>query len=322
MGPGPVIGAARLNWVFHDLLMLQVCTQYVSLCHFPCIQPHWIPPKWVATGLSFLQGFYEGINVRARSHHVEKRTQAGIAFVWIRLHFWKYHPPLWASPICQWSTQSFPLSLVLAGNISADIGHCTQVAIPRDFSKMCWKMTTFGRPPISLEDIKHAWRRLTTNCMICLPIDRCCNNCWEGVNLDMIDVLSRWCILYYTWTTLILPKGNCLCRWVDGRWEERSDFFYYVGTHVRYIYYIVCDIMWYCTVVTMMWSMRHLWWMLTDTVHVIDAAPKWHNTICDGPIAGWSSQSTYGPTMLGSLMSDSRWPIGPVIGLQFNTPPC
>ena len=80
MGPGPVIGAARLNWVFHDLLMLQVCTQYVSLCHFPCIQPHWIPPKWVATGLSFLQGFYEGINMRARSHHVEKTYSSRNSF--------------------------------------------------------------------------------------------------------------------------------------------------------------------------------------------------------------------------------------------------
>ena len=44
---------------------------------------------------------------------------------------------------------------------------------------------------------------------------------------------------------------------VDGRREERSDL-YYVGTHARYIYYIVRDVMWYCTVVTMMSSMRHL----------------------------------------------------------------
>ena len=46
-------------------------------------------------------------------------------------------------------------------------------------------------------------------------------------------------------------------RRVGGRAEERSDL-YHVGTHVRYIYYIVRDIVWYCTVVTMMSSMRHL----------------------------------------------------------------
>ena len=43
----------------------------------------------------------------------------------------------------------------------------------------------------------------------------------------------------------------------DGRGEERSDL-YYVGTHAWYIYYIVCDIMWYCTVVIIMSSMHHL----------------------------------------------------------------
>ena len=52
-----------------------------------------------------------------------------------------------------------------------------------------------------------------------------------------------------TWTTLILPKGVALVQRVDGRGEERSDL-YYGGTHVRYIYYIVHDVMWYCTVVT------------------------------------------------------------------------
>ena len=46
-------------------------------------------------------------------------------------------------------------------------------------------------------------------------------------------------------------------RVVDGRGEERSDL-YYGGTHARYIYYIVRDVMWYCTVVTMMSSMHHL----------------------------------------------------------------
>ena len=34
-------------------------------------------------------------------------------------------------------------------------------------------------------------------------------------------------------------------RVVDGRGEERSDLYWY-GTHARYIYYIVCDVMWYC----------------------------------------------------------------------------
>ena len=63
---------------------------------------------------------------------------------------------------------------------------------------------------------------------------------------------------------------------------------------MRYIYYIVRDIMWYCTVVTMMSSIHHLCWMLTDTVHVIDAAPKWCNTICDGPIMDLSGLLAYG----------------------------
>ena len=45
----------------------------------------------------------------------------------------------------------------------------------------------------------------------------------------------------------------------------------------------------------MMSSMRRLWQMLTDTVHVIDAAPKWHNAIHDGPIADWSGLSALGP---------------------------
>ena len=35
--------------------------------------------------------------------------------------------------------------------------------------------------------------------------------------------------------------------------------------------------------------------MLTDTVHVIDAAPKWRNTIRDGPIADLSGLLAYGP---------------------------
>ena len=46
-------------------------------------------------------------------------------------------------------------------------------------------------------------------------------------------------------------------RGVDGRVEERSDL-YCGGTHARFIYYIVCDVMWYCTVVTNMSSMCHL----------------------------------------------------------------
>ena len=53
-------------------------------------------------------------------------------------------------------------------------------------------------------------------------------------------------------------RGVALCE--SSRWERRGEkrLFYWYGTHVRYIYYIVRDIMWYCTVATMMSSMRHL----------------------------------------------------------------
>ena len=39
--------------------------------------------------------------------------------------------------------------------------------------------------------------------------------------------------------------------------REATSCCYYVGTHARYIYYIVRDVMWYCTVVTMMSSMTN-----------------------------------------------------------------
>ena len=52
-------------------------------------------------------------------------------------------------------------------------------------------------------------------------------------------------------------RGVACVRVVDGRAEERSDLFIVV-THAGYIYYIVHDVMRYCTVVTIMSSMRHL----------------------------------------------------------------
>ena len=57
----------------------------------------------------------------------------------------------------------------------------------------------------------------------------------------------------------------------------------------------------YCTVVTMVSSMCHLWQILTDTVYVIDAAPNWRNTIHDGPITDWSGLSAHLWVMSGPL---------------------
>ena len=56
------------------------------------------------------------------------------------------------------------------------------------------------------------------------------------------------------------------------------------STHARYLY--IKSLMLWGTIQlwTMISSMYHLWQMLTDTVHVIYAAPKWHNIISDEPI--------------------------------------
>ena len=108
-----------------------------------------------------------------------------------------------------------------------------------------------------------------------------------------------------------------MCRWVDGRGEERSNLYLY-GTHARYLY--IRSVMLCGTV--QLWKWCHLC-VIYDKCLLIQC--MWLMQPLSGAIQYVMDQSQIDLVywlmcrMLGSLMSNSWWPVGLVIGLQFNT---
>ena len=105
-------------------------------------------------------------------------------------------------------------------------------------------------------------------------------------------------------------------RVVDGRAEERSDLYCY-GTHARYLY--IKSVTLGGTV--QLWQWCHLC-VIYDRCLLIQC--MWLMQPLSGAIQYMMDQSQIDPVywlmgrMLGLLMSDSQWPVRPIIGLQFN----
>ena len=161
---------------------------------------------------------------------------------------------------------------------------------------------------------------------------------WQGNNLLAVTSWTSWVSrapsktrwelrvewpwqggVFYTttWTTLILPKGSCLCE--SSRWERRGEkrLYYYCGTHARYLY--IRSVMLCGTV--QLWQWCHLC-VIYDECLLIQC--MWLMQPLSGAIQYVMDQSQIDLVyqlmgqMLSSLMSNSQWPVGLVNGLQFN----